>query len=70
MIANAMGPQNTVGAIGISPRTVDAAVSISRSPVLTSAIRANHLALVHSISPPSQLINVRSPPRSRQRMAR
>ena len=28
MIANAIGPQNTVGAIGIMPRTVDTAVSM------------------------------------------
>jgi hypothetical protein len=28
MIAKAIGPQNTVGAIGIMPRTVDTAVSI------------------------------------------
>ncbi len=28
MIAKAIGPQNTVGAIGIMPRTVDTAVSM------------------------------------------
>ena len=35
MIANAIGPQNTVGAIGIMPRTVEIAVSmIGRKRVL------------------------------------
>ena len=33
MIANAIGPQSTVGAIGIMPRTVETAVSmIGRNP--------------------------------------
>ena len=40
-IAKAIGPQNTVGAIGIKPRTVDTAVSmIGRNRVLLASITA------------------------------
>ena len=42
MIAKAMGPQNTVGAIGIMPRTVDTAVSmIGRKRELLASMAAS-----------------------------
>ena len=42
MIANAIGPQNTVGAIGISPSTVEIAVSIiGRSRELDASTTAS-----------------------------
>ncbi len=43
MMANAFGPQNTVGAMGISPSAVAAAVSISGRNVM-------HLSLQSSVS--------------------
>ena len=42
MIAKAIGPQNTVGAIGIMPRTVDTAVSmIGRKRELLASMAAS-----------------------------
>ena len=46
MIAKAIGPQNTVGAIGIIPRTVDTAVSmIGRKRELAAATTASRTFL-------------------------
>ena len=46
MIAKAIGPQNTVGAIGIMPRTVEIAVSmIGRKRVLLASIAACQTSL-------------------------
>ena len=43
MIANAIGPQNTVGAIGIMPSTVESAVSmIGRKRVLPASSAASN----------------------------
>src|SRR5262245_5925387 len=46
MIAKAIGPQNTVGAIGIMPRTVDTAVSmIGRKRELLASMAASQTFL-------------------------
>ena len=46
MIAKAIGPQNTVGAIGIMPRTVEIAVSmIGRNRVLLASTVACQIFL-------------------------
>lgn len=53
MIANAIGPQNTVGAIGIMPSTVDTAVNmIGRNRELLASTAASHgdLPMVRSAS--------------------
>ena len=44
MIANAIGPQSTVGAIGIMLRTVETAVSmIGRNRVVQASTVASHM---------------------------